>query len=127
MKLLEGKRGIIFGVANDKSIAWGVAKQLSEQGAEIAFTYLNDALEKRVRPLAESLGSSVVLPCDVCKDEDIEAVFAQIEKIWGKIDFVIHSVAFADREDLKNDFSSTSRAKETAADSKKNKNKSKQS
>ena len=110
MKLLEGKRGIIFGVANDKSIAWGVAKQLNEQGAEIAFTYLNDALEKRVRPLAESLGSSVILPCDVCKDEDIEAVFVEIEKIWGKIDFVIHSVAFADREDLKNDFSSTSRA-----------------
>ena len=110
MKLLEGKRGIIFGVANDKSIAWGVAKQLNEQGAEIAFTYLNDALEKRVRPLAESLGSSVILPCDVCKDEDIEAVFVEIEKIWGKIDFVIHSVAFADREDLKNDFSATSRA-----------------
>jgi enoyl-[acyl-carrier protein] reductase I len=109
MGFLEGKRGIIFGVANDKSIAWGIARALRDAGAELAFTYLNDALEKRVRPLAESLGSSLVLPCDVQKDSDIEAVFAELEKAWGKLDFVVHSVAFAHRDDLKRPFSQTSR------------------
>lgn len=109
MGFLEGKRGIIFGVANDKSIAWGIARALRDAGAELAFTYLNEALEKRVRPLAESLGSSLVLPCDVQKDSDIEAVFAELEKAWGKLDFVVHSVAFAHRDDLKRPFSQTSR------------------
>ena len=109
MGFLEGKRGIIFGVANDKSIAWGIARALRDAGAELAFTYLNEALEKRVRPLAESLGSSLVLPCDVQKDSDIEAVFAELEKVWGKLDFVVHSVAFAHRDDLKRPFSQTSR------------------
>jgi enoyl-[acyl-carrier protein] reductase I len=109
MGLMDGKRGVIFGVANDKSIAWGVAQQLHEAGAEIAFTYLNDALEKRVRPLAESLGSKVILPCDVGSDDEIAAVFTELEKQWGTIDFVVHAVAFANREDLKNDFSQTSR------------------
>ncbi len=109
MGFLEGKRGIIFGVANDKSIAWGIARALRDAGAELAFTYLNDALEKRVRPLAESLGSSLVLPCDVQKDSDIEAVFAEVEKVWGQLDFVVHSVAFAHRDDLKRPFSQTSR------------------
>jgi len=110
MGLMDGKRGVIFGVANDMSIAWGIAQQLKEHGAEIAFTYLNEALEKRVRPLAESLGSTVILPCDVARDEDIEEVFAELGKRWGKIDFVVHAVAFANREDLKNPFSQTSRA-----------------
>ncbi len=110
MGLMTGKRGVIFGVANDMSIAWGIAQQLKEHGAEIAFTYLNEALEKRVRPLAESLGSTVILPCDVARDEDIEEVFAELGKRWGKIDFVVHAVAFANREDLKNPFSQTSRA-----------------
>src|SRR5665647_234369 len=110
MGLMRGKRGVIFGVANDMSIAWGIAQQLKAQGAEIAFTYLNEALEKRVRPLAESLGSDVILPCDVAKDEDIEAVFAEIGKRWGTIDFVVHAVAYANREDLKQPFSQTSRA-----------------
>ncbi|HAD04675.1 MAG: enoyl-ACP reductase [Desulfuromonadales bacterium GWD2_61_12] len=110
MGLMTGKRGVIFGVANDMSIAWGIAQQLKEQGAEMAFTYLNEALEKRVRPLAESLGSTVILPCDVARDEDIEEVFAELGKRWGKIDFVVHAVAFANREDLKNPFSQTSRA-----------------
>lgn len=109
MGLMTGKRGIIFGVANQKSIAWGVAQQLKEAGAEIAFTYLNEALEKRVRPLAESLGSEVILPCDVQDESQLEAVFAELEKRWGKIDFVVHAVAFANRDDLKNPFSQTSR------------------
>lgn len=109
MGLMDGKRGIIFGVANDKSIAWGIAQQLHEAGAELAFTYLNEALEKRVRPLAESLGSKIVLPCDVAADDDIAAVFKELDKQWGTIDFVVHAVAFANREDLKRPFSQTSR------------------
>ncbi len=110
MGLMSGKRGIIFGVANDMSIAWGVAQQLHAQGATLAFTYLNEALEKRVRPLAESLGAELILPCDVAHDAEIEAVFATIKEQWGEIDFVVHAVAFANREDLKHGFSQTSRA-----------------
>ena len=109
MGLMTGKRGIIFGVANDMSIAWGIAQQLHAQGATLAFTYLNEALEKRVRPLAASLGAEIVLPCDVASDSDIERTFAELEKAWGKIDFVVHAVAFANREDLKQPFSQTSR------------------
>jgi len=110
MGLMEGKRGIIFGVANDMSIAWGIAQQLRAAGAELAFTYLNEALEKRVRPLAESLDAKLILPCDVAQDEDIEKVFQVVEKEWGDIDFVVHAIAFANREDLKQPFSQTSRA-----------------
>ncbi|MCM2265324.1 MAG: enoyl-ACP reductase [Desulfuromonadales bacterium] len=109
MGLMDGKRGIIFGVANDMSIAWGIAQQLNAAGATLAFTYLNEALEKRVRPLAESLHSPLILPCDVASDEQIEQTFATVEKAWGKIDFVVHSVAFANREDLKQPFTQTSR------------------
>ena len=109
MGLMDGKRGVIFGVANDKSIAWGVAQQLHEAGAMLAFTYLNDALEKRVRPLAESLGATIILPCDVGSDDEIAAVFKELEQQWGTIDFVVHAVAFANRDDLKNPFSQTSR------------------
>ena len=109
MGLMDGKRGVIFGVANDKSIAWGIAQQLHNAGAELAFTYLNEALEKRVRPLAESLGAKIILPCDVASDDDISEVFNVLEKQWGKMDFVVHAVAFANREDLKNPFSQTSR------------------
>lgn len=109
MGLMTGKRGIIFGVANELSIAWGIAKQLHAAGATLAFTYLNEALEKRVRPLAESVDSELVLPCDLARDEDIEAVYAEVEKQWGKVDFVVHAVAFANREDLKRPFSQTSR------------------
>ncbi|MDF1581437.1 MAG: enoyl-ACP reductase FabI [Desulfuromonadales bacterium] len=109
MGLMDGKRGLILGVANELSIAWGVAQQLRAAGAELAFTYLNDSLEKRVRPLAESLDAKLILPCDVARDEDIEALFAELEKAWGKIDFVVHAVAFANREDLKHGFSQTSR------------------
>jgi len=109
MGLMDGKRGIILGVANDMSIAWGIAQQLKAHGATLAFTYLNDALEKRVRPLAESLGSDLILPCDVASDANIEQTFKEVEKAWGKIDFVVHSVAFANRDDLKRPFSQTSR------------------
>ncbi len=109
MGLMTGKRGIIFGVANDKSIAWGIAQQLRAAGAELAFTYLNEALEKRVRPLAESLDSKIILPCDVQNEEEMVAVFAELEKQWGEIDFVVHAIAFANREDLKHPFSQTSR------------------
>jgi enoyl-[acyl-carrier protein] reductase I len=109
MGLMDGKRGIIFGVANDMSIAWGIAQQLHAAGATLAFTYLNEALEKRVRPLAESLQSPLVLQCDVASDEQIAQTFAAVEKAWGKIDFVVHAVAFANREDLKQPFSQTSR------------------
>ncbi len=109
MGLMDGKRGIIFGVANDKSIAWGVAQQLHDAGAELAFTYLNGALEKRVRPLAASVGSAIILPCDVGSDDEIAAVFKELEQQWGTIDFVVHAVAFANREDLKKPFSQTSR------------------
>ncbi|HKK01322.1 MAG TPA: enoyl-ACP reductase FabI [Desulfuromonadales bacterium] len=109
MGLMTGKRGIIFGVANDMSIAWGIAQQLKAEGASLAFTYLNEALEKRVRPLAESVDAPLILPCDVSRDENIEQVFQEIAKRWGGIDFVVHSVAFANRDDLKRPFSETSR------------------
>jgi enoyl-[acyl-carrier protein] reductase I len=109
MGLMTGKRGIIFGVANNLSIAWGIAQQLSAAGATLGFTYLNESLEKRVRPLAESLDAEMILSCDLSKDEDIEAVFREVEKTWGSLDFVVHAVAFANRDDLKNPFSQTSR------------------
>jgi enoyl-[acyl-carrier protein] reductase I len=109
MGLMDGKRGIIFGVANDLSIAWGIAQQLRAEGATLAFTYLNESLERRVRPLAEKVGADLILPCDVGRDEDIEQVFREVERQWGGIDFVVHSVAFANRDDLKRPFSQTSR------------------
>lgn len=109
MGLMTGKRGMVFGVANNLSIAWGIAQQLKAAGATLGFTYLNESLEKRVRPLAESLDAELILPCDLAKDEDIEAVFQEVEKTWGSLDFVVHAVAFANREDLKNPFSQTSR------------------
>ncbi|WP_027714624.1 enoyl-ACP reductase FabI [Desulfuromonas sp. TF] len=109
MGLMEGKRGIIFGVANDMSIAWGIARQLRAEGATLAFTYLNEALERRVRPLAESVDAELILPCDVSNDEEIEEVFKTVGDKWGEIDFVVHAIAFANREDLKHSFSQTSR------------------
>ncbi|MBE0500659.1 MAG: enoyl-ACP reductase [Desulfuromonadales bacterium] len=109
MGLMEGKRGVILGVANEMSIAWGIAQQLRAAGAELAFTYLNESLEKRVRPLAESLDSKLILPCDVGSDEAIATTFKEVEKVWGKIDFVVHSVAFASRDDLRRPFTETSR------------------
>lgn len=99
--LMKGKRGLIMGVANNHSIAWGIAKQLAAQGAEIAFTYQGDALGKRVKPLAEQLGSDFVLPCDVEDIATVDAVFAEIEKKWGKLDFVVHAIGFSDKNELK--------------------------
>jgi len=108
--LMAGKRGLIMGVANDHSIAWGIAQMLSSQGAELAFTYQGDAQAKRLRPLAESIGSKIVLPGDVEKDADLDAVFAQIEKQWGSLDFLVHAIAFSDAKELKGRYVDTTRA-----------------
>jgi enoyl-[acyl-carrier protein] reductase I len=97
---LKGKRGLIMGVANDRSIAWGLASMAAESGAELAFTYQGEALEKRVRPLAEKIGSTLVLPCDVTDEASIDDAFAAIEKEWGQIDFVVHAIAFSDKNEL---------------------------
>tara|TARA_Y100000590_G_scaffold456900_1_gene608395 strand:- start:826 stop:1611 length:786 start_codon:yes stop_codon:yes gene_type:complete len=109
MSLLKGKKGLIMGVANDKSIAWGIAKKLSEQGAELAFTYLGDTLKKRVVPLAESIKSSYTLNCDVEKKEDIIKIFNDIKSKWGNLDFVVHAIAFSDRSELSGEYLNTSR------------------
>ncbi|MFI5367109.1 MAG: enoyl-ACP reductase [Candidatus Binatia bacterium] len=109
MALLANKKAVVFGVANDHSIAWAIAQALHREGAELAFTYVGEAIEKRVRPLAASLGGNIVLPCDVTKDEDIAATFAALAAQWGRVDVVIHGVAFALREELKGRFSNTSR------------------
>ncbi len=97
---LEGKKGLIMGVANDRSIAWGISKAAHEAGAELAFTYQGEALEKRVKPLAESIGSDIMIPCDVTDMASMDKAFAEIEAKWGKLDFLLHSIAFAPREDL---------------------------
>lgn len=110
MGILQGKKGLVIGVANNRSIAWGIAEAAKSAGAELAFTYLNEALEKRVRPLAEKVGSNLILPCDVQKDEDLDKVFAAVKEQWGQLDFIVHSVAFANGDDLKQGFSDTSRA-----------------
>ena len=109
MGLMSGKRGVIFGVANDKSIAWGISRRLHEEGASLAFTYLNEVFEKRVRPLAESIGSELIVRCDVSKDAEIEEVFTEIEQTWGSLDFLVHAVAYAGREELRQPFHQTSR------------------
>ena len=106
---MRGKRGLVMGVANDHSIAWGIAKAVYEQGAELAFTYQGEALGKRVRPLAESLGAALVLPCDVEDAATIDAVFAAIERKWSGLDFVVHSLAYSDRAELKGRYADTTR------------------
>jgi len=106
---MAGKRGLIMGVANDKSIAWGIARAVADQGAELAFTYQGEALEKRVRPLAASVGSDLVLPCDVTDEASIDAVFAALESRWGKLDFLVHAIAFADKQYLRGRYMDTSR------------------
>ena len=110
MKLLERKKAAIFGVANDRSIAWAIAEAFHAQGAELAFTYAGEVLEKRVRPLAEGVGSKIILPCDVTKDEEVEKVFADLRETWGGLDILIHAIAFANKEDLANPYVQTSRA-----------------
>ncbi len=99
--LMAGKKGLIMGVANDRSIAWGIAKACHEQGAELAFTYQGDALLRRVQPLAEEVGSNLLYPCDVTDAASMDALFASLEKDWGELDFVVHAIAFAGKEALK--------------------------
>jgi enoyl-[acyl-carrier protein] reductase I len=98
--LMQGKRGLIMGVANNRSIAWGIAKAAAAQGATLAFTYQGDALKKRVEPLATELGSNLVLPCDVSDPASMDAVFAELTKQWGKLDFLVHAIAFSDKAEL---------------------------
>lgn len=102
--LMAGKRGLVMGVANDKSIAWGIAQQLAVQGAELAFTYQGEALEKRVRPLAESVGATTLLECDVTDDAQLDSVFNTLRDNWGGLDFLIHAIAFSDKNELKGSF-----------------------
>jgi len=106
--LMAGKKGLIMGVANDRSIAWGIAKAAHAQGAELAFTFQGDALKKRVEPLAASVDSDIVLPCDVTDTPSLDAVFEEIEKSWGKLDFVVHAIAYSDKEELKGGYIDTS-------------------
>lgn len=107
--LMAGKRGLVMGVANDHSIAWGIAKKLSEQGAELAFTYQGEAFGKRLRPLAATVGSSIVLDCDVEDIASVDAVFDKLKEEWGSIDFLVHSIGFSDKNELKGRYADTSR------------------
>ncbi len=107
--LLSGKRGLVMGVANDHSIAWGIARQAAGQGAELAFTYQGEAFGRRIAPLAKSVGSDLVLPCDVEDPENMDAVFAAIKEKWGSLDFVVHSIAYAGKEELHGRYIETSR------------------
>ncbi|MDE2385922.1 MAG: enoyl-ACP reductase FabI [Alphaproteobacteria bacterium] len=108
--LMKGKRGLIMGVANDHSIAWGIAQQLAAQGAELAFTYQGEAFGKRLEPLAASVASNIMLPCDVEDIATVDAVFAELKQKWGKLDFLVHSIGFSDKNELKGKFADTSRA-----------------
>ena len=107
--LMAGKRGLVMGVANDRSIAWGIASALHAHGAELAFTFQGEALEKRVRPLAASAGSELVFPCDVTDDASIDGAFAGVKEAWGTLDFVVHAIAYSDKEELKGQYLNTSR------------------
>tara|TARA_Y100000780_G_scaffold223978_1_gene234891 strand:- start:207 stop:992 length:786 start_codon:yes stop_codon:yes gene_type:complete len=109
MSIVKGKKGLIMGVANDRSIAWGIAKKLSENGAKLAFTYLGDTLKKRVTPLAESVNSKFLLNCNVENKEDILKTFHEIKNEWGQLDFVVHAIAFSDRAELTGEYINTSR------------------
>ena len=109
MSLIKGKKGLIMGVANERSIAWGIAKKLSQNGAELAFTYLGDALKKRVTPLAESINSKFLINCNVESKEDITNTFKEIKEKWGQLDFVVHAVAFSDRAELTGQYINTTR------------------
>jgi enoyl-[acyl-carrier protein] reductase I len=106
---MKGKRGLVMGVANDHSIAWGIATELAKHGAELAFTYQGDAFGKRVAPLAESVGSNTLIPCDVEDIASVDNVFAVLKEKWGKIDFVVHAIAFSDKNELKGKYADTSR------------------
>ncbi len=105
--LMGGKKGLIMGVANERSLAWSISKALHAQGAQLAFTFQGEALQKRVTPLAESVGSDIVLPCDVTAEESLDETFAAIEKSWGGLDFVLHAIAYSDKEELKGKYVDT--------------------
>ncbi len=107
--LMKGRRGLVMGVANDHSIAWGIASALRKQGAELAFTYQGEAFGKRVKPLADSVGSNLLMPCDVEDIATVDNVFAELRKAWGKIDFLVHAIAFSDKNELKGKYADTSR------------------
>jgi enoyl-[acyl-carrier protein] reductase I len=107
--LMAGKRGLVMGVANDRSIAWGIARAVASQGAELAFTYQGDALGKRVRPLAEQVGAKLCIDCDVVNDESIDRAFAELGKSWDRLDFVVHAIAFSDKDELKGKYLDTTR------------------
>src|SRR5660397_230765 len=107
--VLDGRRGLIMGVANERSIAWGIARAAADQGADLGFTYVGDSLERRVRPLADKVDSDLVIPCDVQDDDQLEAMGETLREKWGSLDFLVHAVAFADREELKGAFLDTSR------------------
>jgi enoyl-[acyl-carrier protein] reductase I len=107
--LMQGRRGLVMGVANDRSIAWGIAAACAAQGAELAFTYQGEALLKRVEPLAASVGSSIVLPCDVIEEDSIDAVFAELAARWGGLDFLVHAIAWSDKDQLKGRYLDTTR------------------
>ena len=108
--LMAGKRGLVMGVANDRSIAWGIARVLAGHGAKLAFTYQGEAFGRRAIPLAKSVNSEVIVPCDVADLESVDAVFAEIEKTWGGLDFVVHALAFSDRNELRGKYADTTRA-----------------
>ena len=108
--LMKGKRGLIMGVANDRSIAWGIAKAMADEGAELAFSYQGEAFGKRVEPLAASVGSDILIDVDVTDDASMEAAFAALKEKWGALDFVVHAIAFSDKSELTGRFSDTSRA-----------------
>src|SRR5690242_8956246 len=110
MPLMAGKQGLIMGVANERSIAWGIAKALHEHGAALAFTYQGEALGRRVRPLAESLASDFVLEADVSSQDSLDAVFAGLSRRWDRLDFVVHAIAFSDKDELKGKYIETTRA-----------------
>jgi len=107
--LMAGKRGLVMGVANDRSIAWGIARAVAAQGAELAFTYQGEPLLKRVKPLAESVGANLLLECDVAADASIDAVFSALAERWDRLDFVVHAIAFSDKDELKGKYLETSR------------------
>ncbi|MEM7076600.1 MAG: enoyl-ACP reductase FabI [Pseudomonadota bacterium] len=108
-QLMAGKRGLVMGLANDKSIAWGIARACAEAGAELAFSYQGEALLKRVSPLAEQLGSDLVLPCDVADPASVDALFAALQDRWGKLDFLVHAIGFSDKNELRGRYVDTSR------------------
>ncbi len=108
-RLMDGKRGLIMGLANDKSIAWGIARACAEHGAELAFSYQGEALKKRVEPLAASIGATEMIECDVADESSLDALFAHLEKVWGKLDFVVHAIGFSDKNELRGRYVDTSR------------------